>query len=234
MTLDQAWLVPAFALAAFLYSSVGHGGASAYLALGTLAGLARGDFVPMALLLNVAVASIALWTFRDHLRREILLPFIITSIPAAFLGARLNLSSTAFAALLGAAVFSSGVHLAWPRTATADGSATAVLPVSSAQVGVDASVRARHRSSVGNARYRRRRLLEPARSLAAMGQREADCTFHPTRTAVRADPDGASTAVGAERRARVGAKRRVSGVRVRDLVLGGDVHAVLLAERLAA
>ncbi len=53
-----AWLL-LFFLAALLYSSIGHGGASAYLALLVLSGLARPETVPLVLALNIAVALTA-------------------------------------------------------------------------------------------------------------------------------------------------------------------------------
>lgn len=111
----DAWLVPAVAFAAILYSSVGHGGASAYLALGTLAGISRDDLVPMALAMNIAVASMAAWGFRRYLKKRAFLSLIATSIPAAFLGARANLSSSTFAGLLGFALFFSGIRLLFFR-----------------------------------------------------------------------------------------------------------------------
>ena len=51
-------------VAAFGYASVGHGGASAYIAAMALAGIAPQEMRPVALLLNVLVSSIAAWKFR--------------------------------------------------------------------------------------------------------------------------------------------------------------------------
>lgn len=133
MTLAQTWLAPAFALAAFLYSSVGHGGASAYLALGTLAGFARGELVPMALLLNVVVAGTSLWSFRKHLRVELLVPLVAASIPAAFVGAKMPLSNAAFAGLLGAALLWSGARLSFRRTFGAEFADAPLAPMSRAR-----------------------------------------------------------------------------------------------------
>ena len=57
-----------FLLVAFFYSSVGHGGASAYLAAFALIGMAPASMRPAALCLNVLVASIGLYKFYAHYR----------------------------------------------------------------------------------------------------------------------------------------------------------------------
>jgi uncharacterized protein len=65
MTFDTDSLILAalIALAALLYSAVGHGGASGYLAAMSLFGLAPAIMKPTALVLNIAVASIAVGLF---------------------------------------------------------------------------------------------------------------------------------------------------------------------------
>ena len=61
---QQAFLLGAlFFAAAILYSSVGHGGASGYLASMGLFGIAPAVMRPSALVMNIAVASISLYKF---------------------------------------------------------------------------------------------------------------------------------------------------------------------------
>ena len=56
---SDLWLCLAVAMVAWLYSSVGHAGASGYIALMTLSGMAPERIKPLALLLNILVATIA-------------------------------------------------------------------------------------------------------------------------------------------------------------------------------
>ncbi|MGH6830667.1 MAG: TSUP family transporter, partial [Methylocella sp.] len=86
----MAWdplLVPLLAagmlVAAFVYATVGHGGASAYLAVMALAGVAPQEMRPVALLLNVFVSAIATFKFHraGHFRWRLFWPFAIVSIP---------------------------------------------------------------------------------------------------------------------------------------------------------
>ncbi len=106
------WL-PVFFLAALLYSSVGHGGASAYLALLVLSGLARPETVPVVLALNIAVAFIAFVNYRHagHFSLRLLWPFAVTSVPAAFIGGSLHVSARVFSIILGVALLAAAVRL---------------------------------------------------------------------------------------------------------------------------
>jgi len=87
---------------AFLYASVGFGGATGYLALMGLFGIEPQVMASTALMLNVIVASISFVTYfrSGFLRRGLLLPFIITSIPAAFIGGSYKLSDQVYFILL--------------------------------------------------------------------------------------------------------------------------------------
>lgn len=100
------YVLPFILVGALLYTSVGHGGATAYLAVLTLAGYAVGDLVTTVLVLNILAAGIAFVHFQQagHLRLRLLLPFVITSVPAAYLGGRLPLSGRAQAIILGVAL----------------------------------------------------------------------------------------------------------------------------------
>ncbi|MFM9944054.1 MAG: sulfite exporter TauE/SafE family protein [Bacteroidia bacterium] len=78
---------------AFLYASVGHGGASGYLALMVLFGISPVLMKPSALVLNIFVSAIALFQYfrQEHFKWKILLPFILLSIPLSFLGAKIQI-----------------------------------------------------------------------------------------------------------------------------------------------
>ncbi len=90
-------------LAAMLYSSVGHAGASGYLAAMALFGLAPSSMKPAALVLNVLVAFIASVRFyrAGCFDWNKFWPFALTSIPCAFLGGLFTLPSSVYKQLLG-------------------------------------------------------------------------------------------------------------------------------------
>lgn len=103
--MDTAFLLILAAVfaVAFLYSSVGHAGASGYIAVLALAGFAPGVIKPTALALNLLVASIGAFQFwkAGHFRWRLFWPFAVTAAPMAFLGGYLNLSAQAFKILVG-------------------------------------------------------------------------------------------------------------------------------------
>lgn len=101
--------------AAFLYSSVGHGGASAYLAVMAVAGVAPAEMRPVALLLNVVVSAIASLKFHraGHFRWRLLWPFALTSIPAAFIGGAITLPSTVYKVVVGLVLLYAAWQLWW-------------------------------------------------------------------------------------------------------------------------
>jgi len=87
---------------AFLYSSVGHGGASGYLALMALFGIETIYMKSTALTLNLFVSAISFWAFfkKGHFKFKVLLPFIIGSMPMAFIGARINIDPQIYKIIL--------------------------------------------------------------------------------------------------------------------------------------
>ena len=89
-------------LIALLYASVGFGGATGYLAVMSLFGIEPQVMASTALVLNVLVASISFITYfrAGHLRRNLLLPFIVTSVPAAFIGGSFKLADHIYSILL--------------------------------------------------------------------------------------------------------------------------------------
>ena len=88
---------------ALLYSSVGHAGASGYIAVMTLLGLAPAFIKPAALALNVLVAAIAFTQFAraGHFRWHLFWPFALLSPPLAFVGGWLQLPVHVFQLLIG-------------------------------------------------------------------------------------------------------------------------------------
>jgi uncharacterized membrane protein YfcA len=107
-----AWLLPLFFFAAMLYSTVGHGGASAYLGILVLAGWSRPEIAPVVLVLNILVTVTGLvhYVRAGHFRWRLLLPFVIASIPAAFLGGRVDLPPRVFSALLGFTLLAAAIR----------------------------------------------------------------------------------------------------------------------------
>ena len=104
-------LIPLIFLAALLFSSVGHGGASAYLATFALIGMAPTSMRPAALCLNVLVASIALYKFyKVHaFDWQLFWPIALTSVPAAFVGGQVTLPNPIYKALVGVCL----IYAAW-------------------------------------------------------------------------------------------------------------------------
>ena len=91
-----------FAVAA-LYSSVGHAGASGYIAAMALLGFAPEQLRPTALALNLLVGGIGLFRFwrGGHVRWRNVLPFVFASAPAAYFAARIQLPVQTYSLLLG-------------------------------------------------------------------------------------------------------------------------------------
>ncbi len=89
-------------LIAFFYSSVGFGGATGYLAVMSLFGVEPQVMASTALILNVMVAGTSFSTYfrAGHMRRDLLLPFITTSVPAAFIGGFFKLSDQMYLIVL--------------------------------------------------------------------------------------------------------------------------------------
>lgn len=90
-------------LIAFFYSSVGHGGASGYLALMALFGFAPESIRYYALILNLAVSAIAFISYfrAGFFRWRQIAPFLVTSIPAAYIGATFSINPTVYKIILG-------------------------------------------------------------------------------------------------------------------------------------
>src|SRR5213593_2126839 len=107
----------AIGLIAFLYSSVGHAGASGYIATMTLFGLAPTVIRPTALVLNILVASIGAFQFwrAGHFSWKLFWPFALLSIPAAYVGGYLQPSASILRILIGIVLLFSAARLVTRR-----------------------------------------------------------------------------------------------------------------------
>ncbi|MFN6965031.1 MAG: sulfite exporter TauE/SafE family protein [Pyrinomonadaceae bacterium] len=111
----QVLIIIAIFIVAVLYSSVGHGGASGYLAVMALFGVMPEVTRPTALVLNVFVASIAAVQFYrgGHFSWRAFWPFAAASIPMAFVGGMITLPAHIYKTILGAVLIVAAVRLAW-------------------------------------------------------------------------------------------------------------------------
>ncbi|XGB42556.1 MAG: sulfite exporter TauE/SafE family protein [Nodosilinea sp. LVE1205-7] len=119
MAYTQLTALPlAIGLMAFLYSSVGHAGASGYIAVMTLCGFATGLIKPTALILNILVATISTVQFwrAGHFSWSLFWPFALLSVPAAFVGGYLHLPGAIFKPLLGVVLLVSALRLVFRRS----------------------------------------------------------------------------------------------------------------------
>src|SRR5258707_4535098 len=112
-TFNWIILLAAVSAVAFFYSSVGHGGATGYLAALALLGIAPASAKVAVLIANIFVASIAFWRFykAGHFEWKIFLSFAVASIPFAFLGSKVHLSPQTYKIILGAVLAVAGIIL---------------------------------------------------------------------------------------------------------------------------
>ena len=96
-------VIISFFVVALLYSSVGHAGASGYLAIMAIAGLMPEVMRPTALALNILVSSIVTYRFSKAglIKWNKLFPLIVSSIPFAFLGGTIKLPDEIYKPILG-------------------------------------------------------------------------------------------------------------------------------------
>ena len=104
-------------LGAALYSSVGHAGASAYIATMALFGVQASVMRPTALVLNILVAALGWWRYAraGQFRWRPLWPTLIGSVPMAFLGGAIALPSQYYRPLVGGVLLFSAIRLLWPK-----------------------------------------------------------------------------------------------------------------------
>ena len=109
------------AAAAALYSSVGHGGASAYLGIMALFAVAPEVMRPAALALNLVVAGYGTWRYvrAGQFNSRLFLAFAVTAIPMAYLGGRIHVPPEVYRPMLGAVLWFAAARLLWRPKATA-------------------------------------------------------------------------------------------------------------------
>jgi len=110
-------LAAAMFLVALLYSSVGHAGASGYIAVLTLFGLGVEEIRPAALTLNILVAAIGFiqWWRAGHFSWSLFWPFVVLSVPAAFFGGWLHVPADYLKVLIGLVLWFSAWRLLYRK-----------------------------------------------------------------------------------------------------------------------
>src|SRR5436853_7030224 len=109
-TLNWIILFAAVFGVAFFYSSVGHGGATGYLAALALLGVAPLSARVAVLIANVLVAGVAWWRFQSagHFKWRVLVTFAVVSVPCAVLGSKVHVSVQTYKLVLGVALAAAG------------------------------------------------------------------------------------------------------------------------------
>lgn len=104
LEIEYIWLfLLILPIVSFLYSAVGHGGASGYLALMALFSIAPEVMKPTALLLNIFVAGIAFYYYykEGHFKLKLFASFAVASIPMALIGGMIEVDATIYKKILG-------------------------------------------------------------------------------------------------------------------------------------
>lgn len=122
-------LVPLFFLGALVYSSVGFGGGSTYLALLVLFQVPYTTVPKIALVCNILVVSGGLYHYirTKNLSLRLVLPFILTSIPLAYLGGRMSITREVFLMLLGLSLLIAGFRMLLGQEFVTKNTATSLL-----------------------------------------------------------------------------------------------------------
>ena len=99
-------------LGAVLYSSVGHGGASSYIAIMALMGTPISSIKPIGLILNIIVSSVSSYRYIRYklFNVKVFLPVAFGSIPAAFLGGYIDLPGAIYRPLVGLILIVGGIQ----------------------------------------------------------------------------------------------------------------------------
>lgn len=103
LEIDYIWIfLLLLPIVAFMYSAVGHGGASGYLALMALFGFAPESMKPTALLLNLFVAAISFvhYAKEGHFNKKLFIVFALASIPLAFVGGMIDIDASIYKKIL--------------------------------------------------------------------------------------------------------------------------------------
>lgn len=106
MATSIIWIPVLLFCVAFLYASVGHGGASGYIAVLTLFNVSMPVYKPVVLVMNIIIAGIAFTQFyrAGYFKWKLAWPFLITSIPFAFIGSKFKTTEQLYNLILGIAL----------------------------------------------------------------------------------------------------------------------------------
>ncbi|HKY64616.1 MAG TPA: sulfite exporter TauE/SafE family protein [bacterium] len=120
--MDSILLAPLIFLIALIYSTVGFGGGSGYLALLLAAGLSHEAARESALLCNLVVTSVGFYGFAraGHFAPRTVLPFLAASLPYAYLGSRLGLPQGWVVPLVAVCLLAAGWRLAFSPSSDRD------------------------------------------------------------------------------------------------------------------
>ncbi|MEY2558069.1 MAG: uncharacterized protein QOE34_1494 [Verrucomicrobiota bacterium] len=131
-------LIAGITVVAFLYSSVGHAGASGYIAVMTLCGLSAAFIRPTALVLNILVATIGSFQFwrAGYFSWRLFWPFALLSIPAAYLGGYIPVPAALLKIFIGVVLLFSAARLFFSQGDPPD-TAPPAVPVS---IGIGAGI----------------------------------------------------------------------------------------------
>lgn len=118
--MESILIILAIFIVAVLYSSVGHGGASGYLAVMALLSAPPLQTRPSALVLNLFVASIGTFQFAraGFFSWSLFWPFAVTSMPFAFIGGMISLPTNVHKIVLGVVLLLAALRLAWKLTSS--------------------------------------------------------------------------------------------------------------------
>ncbi|MBI2996598.1 MAG: sulfite exporter TauE/SafE family protein [Candidatus Melainabacteria bacterium] len=113
---NLVYLVSLVFLVAALYSSVGHGGASGYLAILAFTSFSSHEMSTTALILNVIVSGIAFFSYfrAGHFSFKLILPFLIGSIPLSYLGGTIHITQKIYFLLLSIVLIIAAIRMALP------------------------------------------------------------------------------------------------------------------------
>src|SRR2546423_8224423 len=116
-TTEIILLCLAIAVTEFLYSSVGHAGASGYIATMTMFGIITTVIRPTTLVLNILVATIGSFQFwrAGHFSWKLFWPFALLSVPAAYFGGYLQLPARILKIIIGLVLLFSAPRLFFRR-----------------------------------------------------------------------------------------------------------------------
>ena len=113
LTQTLFWLVPMFFVTALIYASVGFGGGSTYLALLSFSGLTHTEMPMLALSCNLAVVFLGglLFIKERDLDLRLVLPFVVSSVPLAYVGGYWPIAKSTFCVLLGISLLVASIRL---------------------------------------------------------------------------------------------------------------------------